>query len=488
MCKYFGLSLLLVAFLSFLVWLLAKWVQPALPSAIRSPWVLLATILVAVVGLLSQFKSVVELFHSIFSSPPSQSDSTVPGTLITGPVHVVHGNVTVNVTYVVQNPLPDQGVDAEPSVATGPPVPGPVVFQAPSLPRVLAGRSAEITAVKRFLLQTPGTVALTSLVGMGGIGKTVLAAAVAHDAEVQQAFPGGILWACVRDQELSDVLTSWIRSLDPGSPYDGSGQSNAVLLQIFRQRLEGRRILVVLDDIDERSVPYVRMLGEHLGEGCRALITSRLVNPGTDNVLSLDVLPESESLKLFERRLGRALTPEETEIARDVAFLCGHLPLALTLVSAMLQRGSSLEDVRKRMKDAVKATEATSVDQIRSRSASLDASLKWTYERLTAVEQKRFRALSLLVPPHDVFALEGAAALWSVSADEAAQTLDRLVTLSLLSEKRGRYRMHDLVRSFAAQMLGTTDPKEQEEARRAFGAMLRSPSEEWPNQRMERDQ
>ena len=30
--------------------------------------------------------------------------------------------------------------------------------------------------------------------GMGGIGKTVLASALAHDTEVREAFPDGIYW------------------------------------------------------------------------------------------------------------------------------------------------------------------------------------------------------------------------------------------------------------------------------------------------------
>jgi hypothetical protein len=33
--------------------------------------------------------------------------------------------------------------------------------------------------------------------GMGGIGKTVLSAAPAHDSEIRQAFPDGIYWLTI---------------------------------------------------------------------------------------------------------------------------------------------------------------------------------------------------------------------------------------------------------------------------------------------------
>jgi WD40 repeat protein len=50
--------------------------------------------------------------------------------------------------------------------------------------------------------------------GMGGIGKTVLAAALAHDSEVRQAFPDGIYWLTIGQKpNLLDLQNQLLRQL-----------------------------------------------------------------------------------------------------------------------------------------------------------------------------------------------------------------------------------------------------------------------------------
>ena len=69
-------------------------------------------------------------------------------------------------------------------------------FQAPPLPRHYVDRPEHIEAVKAMLLDesTPGTLVISAIYGMGGIGKSVLVAALVRVPDIQARFPDGVLW------------------------------------------------------------------------------------------------------------------------------------------------------------------------------------------------------------------------------------------------------------------------------------------------------
>jgi hypothetical protein len=71
----------------------------------------------------------------------------------------------------------------------------------PSLPPHYLARSDRLKPLKDTLLrdlQKPvvitGAMGAVGIQGMGGIGKSVLAAALARDREVRRAFPDGVVW------------------------------------------------------------------------------------------------------------------------------------------------------------------------------------------------------------------------------------------------------------------------------------------------------
>ena len=80
---------------------------------------------------------------------------------------------------------------------------------APSLPANYVERPEALESLRDAII-TEGTgrnIALTALEGMGGIGKSVLAQALCHDAVVQQAFPDGIIWTTAGKESAYDLLT-----------------------------------------------------------------------------------------------------------------------------------------------------------------------------------------------------------------------------------------------------------------------------------------
>jgi len=84
-------------------------------------------------------------------------------------------------------PPPFPGKQAEPSISTAlfPPNIGRL-HGVPELPSYYLPREADFVGLKQKLLAGGAKVGVR---GMGGTGKSVLAAALAHDSEVRQAFP-----------------------------------------------------------------------------------------------------------------------------------------------------------------------------------------------------------------------------------------------------------------------------------------------------------
>ena len=87
----------------------------------------------------------------------------------------------------------------------------------------------------------------SGLHGQGGIGKTVLAAALARDAEVRRYFPDGVFWVTVGERgDLVALQIALLKRLDAEHPELRSIDEGAARL---RAALAERRCLLVVDDV-----------------------------------------------------------------------------------------------------------------------------------------------------------------------------------------------------------------------------------------------
>ena len=113
-----------------------------------------------------------------------------------------------------------------------------------------------------------------AVVGMGGVGKTVLAAAAVRERAVRGRFRDGVAWLAVAPG--ADVLalqSELARRLGGGARVFGDAdEGRGVLAGLLR----GRRVLVVLDNVCERAVL------DAVPPGCQLLFTSRAVGLAHD--------------------------------------------------------------------------------------------------------------------------------------------------------------------------------------------------------------
>lgn len=312
------------------------------------------------------------------------------------------------------------------------------------------GRDA-LVGLLRSTLEEPGAVAAVS--GVPGVGKTALAVHVAHG--LRERFPDGQLYVDLRgaSAEPADpakVLGAFLRALgrsDAAIPDDTAARAAA-----FRSDLDGRRVLVVLDNA--ASVAQVRPLLPG-SPGNAVVVTSRTRLAGlAGKHLDLGVLTLDESAALLERICPRVAA--EPEAASELITACGRLPLAVRIAAARLaaRPGWSVRHLLSRLAD-----ERRRLGELTVGDLDVGASIALSYGQLDAAHAEAFRLLSL--PPTPDVTVEEAAAILHVDVYEAEDRAEHLVDLNLLSSPvPGRYRFHDLLRLFGRRCAGDGERRE----------------------------
>ncbi|EFL16807.1 BTAD domain-containing putative transcriptional regulator [Streptomyces sp. C] len=340
--------------------------------------------------------------------------------------------------------------DAELARAEDPaPTAAPVPVRPAQLPATVpdfTGRAPFVAELGEILAGADGQVmAVSALAGIGGVGKTTLAVHVAHAARPH--FPDGQLYVDLQGTEPRPalpeaVLGSFLRAL--GTPDSSIPDSPADRAALYRSILDGRRVLVLLDNA--RDAAQVRPLLPGTA-GCAALVTSRVRMSGLAgaHLVDLDVMSPEEALQLFTRIVGAERVGAERQAALDVVGACGFLPLAIRIAASRLaaRRTWTVSVLAAKLAD-----ERRRLDELQAGDLAVKATFELGYGQLEPAQQRAFRLLGLADGP-DV-SLAAAAAVLDLPEHDTEDLLEALVDCSLLeSAAPGRYRFHDLVRLYA---------------------------------------
>ena len=340
---------------------------------------------------------------------------------------------------------------------------GAVTAPAAVVPRrrsSFVGRDADVAAL---LARLDGAAAVT-LVGVGGVGKTSLAFAVAARLEqISDTVVHVVELASTRDS----AAVARVVADSLGLPATSERTPEEVLVQLLCS--EGRTLLVL--DNCEQTVDGVVALVDELLDRCRqltVLATSRValgfegehVWPVQPLAVYTDVHGNAPAIQLL---VDRATASHPDAVAAvdpdDLVALAQRLdgvPLALELAAARLGSMGILELTR-RLDEELLALDTTRRDA-HDRHRSLAAVVEWSYRLLSPDEQHLAVRLSVF---RGSFTRDAAAEV--VGAPMTA-SFERLVNSSLLavSERTGvaRFQMLEMIREFLATQLdasGTAD-------------------------------
>jgi DNA-binding SARP family transcriptional activator len=320
------------------------------------------------------------------------------------------------------------------------------------------GRDYEIAWLDD-LLRTGGGVG--AVAGSAGVGKTALAVHWAH--RVSDRFPDGQLYLDLRgyasEQPMRPIeaLAQMLRSL--GVPAAGVPVEVAEAAALFRSRLAGRRVLVLLDNAG--SAEQVRPLLPGTA-GCFVLVASRdrldgLVAHEGAHRLALDVLSAAEARALLVRMLGADRVGAEASVVDDLARVCAYLPLALRIAAANLTDPSW--GIAEYVTELVAGNRLTVLEV--DGEAAVRAAFDLSYRSVSPAGQRLFRLLGLVPGPD--FTVDAAAVLAGSDRAEVARQLRGLASAHLVQRHRpDRYTFHDLLRHYAGER---ADPDEMAAAR-----------------------
>jgi tetratricopeptide (TPR) repeat protein/DNA-binding transcriptional ArsR family regulator len=300
--------------------------------------------------------------------------------------------------------------------------------------------------------------------GMPGVGKTAFVIHVGH--LLAERFPDGQLFIDLHAHtagqgpvEPADALFALLSAdgMLPAQIPAGLDERAAC----WRARMAGKKVLVIMDNAAGRAQVESLVPG---AAGNLVLITSRRRLPGLGArhaaiTLSLNTLPPDDAAALFIRLAGRDRTAE-TAAVTDLVRLCGHLPLAISLLAAKL-RPEPLWRFADLVDDLVAAQDRLA--PMRAEDIEVKAAFDLSYHALPAVRRRFFRRLGLH-PGTDVDAY-AAAAVNGVGLSEAREHLTALYNDHLVDQPvRGRYRMHDLIGEYARVLVAEDAPTDRTQA------------------------
>ncbi|MGW2443411.1 ATP-binding protein [Streptomyces sp. NPDC001675] len=356
----------------------------------------------------------------------------------------------------------DEAAGLEESAALGRPRPraagGPAAPVALPLPRDIQDFTARDAALARLLDLVrdadPGQPQVTVVAGQPGLGKTAFAVHAAH--RLAPHFPDGQFALDLHGMDAEptsprDALARLLGALGLAEAAIPAGTDDRAGL--WRSLAAERRLLLLLDNAaDEAQIgPLLPGTGPSL-----TIVTSRQALAGLTAVHRCDLalLRREEAVELLTRILGPARVRAEAQAARDLADLCGHLPLAVRIAG---QRLLSRPHERLGKLVARLAAEGRRLDGLQAGNLRIRAAFALSYRQLRPDAQTLLRRASLAAGAD--FSPETGALLAGLSYDEAVACAEELTDAGLLQSDPAaeRYRFHDLLRLYAAEQVEADD-------------------------------
>ncbi len=322
----------------------------------------------------------------------------------------------------------------------------------PFPPTALLGREQEVAQARDLLRERE--VRLLTVSGPGGVGKTRLALEIAHD--LRSGFADGLAWidlTALRDPSLVPKTVAHTLGLREQTDHAFSEQVRAFL--------QDKQCLLILDNV-EHVLSTADFIADLLTNCPRlqVLVTSRVpLHLRAEQQLMLTPLSQAAAMALFRERaqqVQRGLDVNE-QIVAAICDQLDRLPLAIELAAAHV-RVLSLPVLLDRLSQRLLLLRGGARD-LPERQRTMREAIGWSYNLLTATQQRWFRALAVFMGGCQLAAAEAVCqGEEPIALDAGLSTIAALVDASLVQveimrDGLPRYRMLEVIREYVLEQL-----------------------------------
>ncbi|CAD6254672.1 unnamed protein product [Miscanthus lutarioriparius] len=316
-------------------------------------------------------------------------------------------------------------------------------------------------------------IIIFSIVGIGGIGKTTLAQKIFNSEVIKHEFTKKIWLSVNQDFNNTEMLRRVI--IEAGGNHHACGISKVALEQTLIEALKGHKTLLIMDDVWDYNIwegvlrtPFVNAM---LAQGSRVLVTTRhdivaRQMKAEEPYHRIDKLGLEDVWLLLKKQVVTDVNDEpQVEILKDIGLRlvekCDGLPLGVKVMGGLLRQ----KRIRRTDWQNVLDDSLWSVSQM---PKELNYAVYLSYEDLQPYLKPCFLQCSLL-PRGTLFSVDDIVGMW-ISEGFVHGTLrdleeigreyyDQLIQRNLIEPDmeyadQGACNMHDIVRSFAQNMLG----------------------------------
>ncbi|XP_052885081.1 putative disease resistance RPP13-like protein 1 [Gossypium arboreum] len=329
-------------------------------------------------------------------------------------------------------------------------------------------------------------VFVLSIVGMGGMGKTTLAQLVYNDASIKESFDHKA-WVCVSDEFDAVNITKTILQSITSEPCT---YNDLNLLQVkLKEKLSGKKFLLVLDDIWNESYEDWTILRSPFGAGTKIIVTTRIQNVSSNvdpvKAFHLDKLSHDDCLSIFTQHALKARNfnghLQFKKVGENIVRRCNGLPLAAKAIGSLLRTVKDLGEWEKIYE--------SEIWDLPEDQCGIIPALRLSYHHLPP-HLKRCFAYCSIFPKDYEFQKEEIILLWRAEGflqlnakgqlkDPGNQYFQDLVSRSFFqisSKDKSRFIMHHLINDLAQSVAGEICCKLEDDKQQMFSNRTRHSS------------
>ncbi|XXG51267.1 hypothetical protein AAC387_Pa02g5081 [Persea americana] len=380
-------------------------------------------------------------------------------------------------------------------------------FERQFVKNVGTSSTTELTLQKILKYIEDVEVQTVGIVGMGGVGKTLTMKLLNNRLGEESPMFEIIIFVTVSGEGNRRKMQNDIADR---LEFPSSNVSDNCLKETIRQFLQGKKFLLLLDDVWEQiDLPDIGIPVVNQDNGCKVVLTSRDIGVcqrmETDVNIQIKKLSEEDAWSLFNEKVRDVtMSPKIEPIARNIVKKCDGLPLAIIVIGSSLRHKSNVAVWRSTLAELESSPPTC---QIKGMEKEVFSCLRISYDRLpNDCERTLFLYCSLYPEDYEIVITELAEYCWlegdiqgdsiEKARDKGCHMVSNLVDASLLESgsHEKHIKMHDIVRLFALNeasrfLVGTGDhekhPPEKKEWLQSrkillMGCSLRDLLD-WPN-------